>query len=600
MPAHGDPAREGLLTGYPVSVVGVEFHTRRRNRMNGRITRSDEAGFEIQVDQSYGNCPQYIQTRQPNEGREALIGRAVRLEQVDNETLRIIEAADTCFIASVSSNSDPTGANQGVDVNHRGGRPGFLSLVRSGEEMTVSFPDFVGNFFFNTLGNIAVNPVAGLLIPDFATGSAISLTGRARIVWEGDRLENFAGAERLVEIAIDHLYRLEDVIPKEWSNPVEAPQLARTGTWREVDEALLLKAQASRSLRLRVAAITEECEGVRSYELIPDQASSLPSYKPGQFLPVILNRGPDVPPLRAVYSLSRSADSRSYRISVARTREVTRDSASHWLHDSVQIGTTVDALSPRGTFVLDPDSSRSVLFIAGGIGITPLFAMIDHLTGGTPDRCRFPDRTVVLIHSVKNSACHPLKEEILARARARDNFFPLFAHTAPSEQDRLTGGFAVAGRLNRRALRTLLPLDDYDVYLCGPSSFMQDIYDALRSLGVADARVRAEAFGQSSLRPSGGTTDPERAPLPAVQGARIHFRKSNVHTVWTGANNLLELAESLGIDAPYGCRSGKCGECAVPLSSGRVDYGARIRQPKNGLALTCCAYPADAEISLDL
>lgn len=601
LPPAGDPVRDGLRTESPVSVVGVEFHSRRRNRLNGRIARLDQTSFEISVDQSYGNCPQYIQARQPPGKGTSLAGQVRRLDGMDEAAYRIIESADTCFIASVSADVASKDPNQGVDINHRGGRPGFLKLERSDKLTRITFPDFVGNFFFNTLGNIAANPTAGLFIPDFKSGSAISLTGAARVIWGGEHLQSFAGAERLVEITVEEVYQLENVLPKDWSEPLSASQLAETGTWQETEEAVRLREQANRPIRLRVENVTEECEGVRSFELVPEQARSLPTFQPGQFLPLIVERGPGRRPLRAVYSLSRSANMRSYRISVARSLAGRSDSSSGWLHDNLKVGSSLEALSPRGSFVLDANSKRTVLLIAGGIGITPLFAMMDHLTGGTPDRCRFPDRTVILIHAVRNGSCHPLKREILDRARLRDTFFPLFAYSAPNYYDKQNGGFEVAGRLNRQALRALLPLDDYDVYLCGSPAFMQNIYGALRSLGVPDARIRAESFGPSSLQRSKETGRvAEQANAPAVQSARIHFARSKVDGSWTGAHSLLELAESLGIDAPYGCRSGKCGECEVPLLSGQVGYDVNVGRHEDRSALICCAYPTEDDLTLDL
>lgn len=187
-PAKGDPLAGALGEGAALGGLGIELPTRRRNRVNGRLSRDGMAGegFILQVDQSFGNCAQYIQAR-------AVEPRAVAEAAFDPEpaprlagrAAEIIAAADTFFVATRQSGAGGT-RQRGFDVSHRGGRPGF---VRIEDEGTLTWPDFPGNAFFNTLGNLALSPEAGLLFPDFASGDLLHLSGRGEILWEPSRAE---------------------------------------------------------------------------------------------------------------------------------------------------------------------------------------------------------------------------------------------------------------------------------------------------------------------------------------------------------------------------------------------------------------------------
>ncbi len=180
LPPLGDPARESLRVGAPIAFVGVELHTRRRNRLTGKITALDAGGFAFEVDQSFGNCPQYIQARAPETTVAATSSMRLLGSVLDDRAAEIVRRSDTFFIASASPGAGTDDPVEGADVNHRGGRPGFVLIERPEGRSVLTFPDFVGNSAFNTLGNIALNPRAGLLFADFATGDLVTLTGQRR------------------------------------------------------------------------------------------------------------------------------------------------------------------------------------------------------------------------------------------------------------------------------------------------------------------------------------------------------------------------------------------------------------------------------------
>lgn len=217
--------------GDKIGLLGIELPTRRRNRMNGAISQAGANGFAVHVEQSFGNCPQYIQTRSvdPREtGAVQTASETERTASLGGDAVALIEQADTFYIASRTSDMSSR-PNSGVDVSHRGGRPGFVSV---GEDGVLSFPDFSGNRIFNTLGNIADDGRVGMAFPDFATGDLLLLTGQASIVWEGRRLEGFEGAQRLVDVAVDEVVHARAVLPLGGSLIEQSPKLARTGVWQ--------------------------------------------------------------------------------------------------------------------------------------------------------------------------------------------------------------------------------------------------------------------------------------------------------------------------------------------------------------------------------
>ncbi|HWN71490.1 MAG TPA: pyridoxamine 5'-phosphate oxidase family protein, partial [Haliangium sp.] len=148
-------------------------------------------------------------------------------DRLDEARARLVEQADTFFIASRHPEDDRD-PRHGVDVSHRGGRPGFID-VRDGKQLV--FPDFAGNFHFATLGNVLVDPRVGLLFVDFEQRDLLWITGRAQIVWVGPEVERFEGAERLVTVDIDEARWSEGALPLE-SGPAElSPFHRHTGTW---------------------------------------------------------------------------------------------------------------------------------------------------------------------------------------------------------------------------------------------------------------------------------------------------------------------------------------------------------------------------------
>jgi uncharacterized protein len=202
-PSEGDPLNENLRGGRFAGLLAIDLATRRRMRVNATLDPTHRDGILLHPDQVYSNCPKYIQRRVetpgagPNPG-----GLSLRSGTLTDTHRHWIGAADTFFVATVHP-------GEGADASHRGGRPGFVQV----ENDRISWPDYQGNMMFNTLGNIAAFPRAGLLFPDFTTGRTLQITGRASINWDPAAAARFPGAERLVELTVEDVVELTDAAP---------------------------------------------------------------------------------------------------------------------------------------------------------------------------------------------------------------------------------------------------------------------------------------------------------------------------------------------------------------------------------------------------
>lgn len=234
LPRASSPLAAALVQGVPVGLLGIEPQTRRRNRLNGVVGAVDAQGFALEVSQSFGNCPKYIQAREPvhrqRAGAGAVSASVHDARGLDAPARRVIAAADTFFIATAhpkaAHSTDPA---QGVDVSHRGGSPGFARVVGDNELVV---PDFNGNHFFNTLGNIALNPRCGLLFVDFDRGDLLYLAARGHVDWDAAPPAQYPGALRLLHLQIESVRRVEAALPLSWGPAQPSPVLAPLGPWR--------------------------------------------------------------------------------------------------------------------------------------------------------------------------------------------------------------------------------------------------------------------------------------------------------------------------------------------------------------------------------
>jgi uncharacterized protein len=191
-----DPLFRNLAKEGHVALFAPDFVATRRVRVNGRAVIK-QGSIYIRTEEVYGNCRRYLQERlfigerkSSATDQPAETGAALSATQQ-----QLISRADTFFIAT----DNP---EHGADVSHKGGNPGFVRVV---DEKQIAFPDYNGNSMFNTLGNLTVNPHAGLLFIDFDSGRTLQLSGRASTDWNATRIAKFAGAERVVDFELEQI-----------------------------------------------------------------------------------------------------------------------------------------------------------------------------------------------------------------------------------------------------------------------------------------------------------------------------------------------------------------------------------------------------------
>jgi len=581
-----DPARPGLQAGQAIGMLGIELHTRRRNRVNGLIQQISSIGVEFTVEHSYGNCPKYIQARSYKRFPELITDRRPRQDftSLNARTTEIISTADTFFISSYFDH-DPD--HRSVDVSHRGGRAGFVKV--EGNRLTI--PDYAGNLFFNTLGNLKVNGLAGLLFIDFINGDMLQLSGKGELILDSPMIKAFEGAERLWTFDVEHVVLREAAVSIRWEFHDYAPTSLSTGVWAEADELLREREQRRLWHPWQVVRIQQESKDIRSFYIQPIDNADV-KYSAGQHVPVRLFLGDEDAPLVRTYTVSSAPSDGHIRISVK-----AQGPASHHLHNNVQVGDIFDARPPLGGFILAEETARPVVLIGAGVGITPLISMFRELAVENNQHLRH--RHIYLFQSARTLEDLPFQTELKELVQHDVEHLHIYrALSSPGVEATVGHDFEIIGRLDLSQVKARLPLDDYDFYLCGPASFLQSLYDGLRQLNILDNRIHAEAFGPSTLRRLVGEQPESLIQLPPSSGpVPVYFSASAAEARWTpGSGSLLELAEGRGLNPDFSCRGGSCGTCKTRLISGNVHYpNPPAEMPNSDTVLICCAVPAEHE-----
>jgi ferredoxin-NADP reductase/MOSC domain-containing protein YiiM len=344
---------------------------------------------------------------------------------------------------------------------------------------------------------------------------------------------------------------------------------------------------------LTVTEIVPETATVSSIHLATPDGTPLPAARPGQYLTLRIPEAARPAPVRS-YSLSDRPGASTYRISV---KHEPHGSVSGYLTTTLRPGAVLDAAAPRGEFVL-ADGAGPVLLISGGIGVTPVLAMLHDLAA------RRSDREIWWIHGARGPREHPLAAEadtlLAALPHARQH---VFYSAATPEETRSAG--AAPGRLTEDQLIALSVPPDAAAYICGPASFMTGIRSALTTAGLDPTRVHTELFGALPASTPGLTGParpaPHQPPAPPATGPLVTFARSGISTPYPAtAGSVLELADACDVPARWSCRTGVCHTCTTPLLSGTITYSpAPLEPPADGQVLICCARP-DADLVLDM
>lgn len=450
-PGPDDALAGAFATGADIGLLGIELATRRRNRVNGRVAARTPGAITVAVAQTFGNCPQYIHARAWRWTDDVQAGRPTRGHALTASQRAWIAGADTFFVATGHRGPGDHPAF-GMDASHRGGDPGFVTVDG---DARLTFPDYSGNNHYNTIGNLELDPRAGLLFVSFATGSLLQLTGRVTIDWRPDAASR---AERVLHFEVEEVVEQPLVLPLRWA------------------------ADAGDVRALRVAEKIRESDDVASFVLVASDGRPLPPFEAGQYLPLSLDVPGGTEPLRRTYSLSGPPSTERYRITVKREPH---GAASRFLHDAVQAGATLRAGAPSGEFVVGCRRCPVVL-VSAGIGLTPFVSMLH-------DLLREPIMPPVwFVHGTRDGRHHPLAAEVRALAAGRPGVTVHVTYSRPRPEDTSHDG---VGRIDGALLARLVDAPDAHYFLCGPVTFMAAVQSDLERRGVGADRVHSESFG---------------------------------------------------------------------------------------------------------
>ena len=451
----GDALTGQLEQGADLGLLGIEPHTRRRNRTNGRIAAVSDSGLHFEVGQAFGNCPQYIVARHAQAIADSeRPPRVEALQSLDEAARQWIERADTLLLGSGIERTEAGHESEGLDASHRGGAPGFV-LVEDAHSFVI--PDYAGNNLYNTLGNLHADPRIAVTFVDFESGSLLQITGRAELDFARPDPVRFPGALRLVRVSVDAVRRLTDVLPMRYD--------AAEGSVREY----------------RIVERIVESADVTSFLLEGRGCAPLPTFQSGQHLPLEFVVGNGAPNVKRSYSLSASPEDALFRISVKREPE---GLVSRHLHDALEKGEIVLGDAPAGEFAL-AEGDRPIVLLAGGIGVTPLVSMFRTLAA------RKDARPILFAHGVRDGRHHPFAMEVDALVQEHGNAHRVFAYSRPRSDDSAQDH---SGRLDLDVLRPHLATLDADYYLCGPAAFVAELEAALEDAGVPTRQIRSETF----------------------------------------------------------------------------------------------------------
>lgn len=388
--------------------------------------------------------------------------------------------------------------------------------------------------------------------------------------------------------SFEELARSQDAHPEATGNAGLTPVAARTAT--------------PGFHPLRVSRIDRECEDVISLTLEPTDGRRLTTALAGQFVVLRWRPAADGPLLYRSYSLSGPLSDAHYRVSI---KIEPHGVAGRYVQSSVRAGDILDVSEPRGNFTLQSrdgsdGSDAPVVLLSAGIGATPLLAMLHALAESASPR------EVWWLHGAHNGKSHSFGAEVrqllgtLVRGRSR------IWYSQPDADDRVGQDYDATGRLGIKDLEDLRVPRDADFYLCGPSSFLDDLTIGLPAWGVAAERIHSEIFaGGPSLMP-GVVSSVKRAPhQPAGapgEGPLVSFARSGITVRWRPSEeqSLLELAEACDVPVRWSCRTGICHNCESGLISGAVDYQPDpLDPPAEGNVLICCSRP-QRDVVIDL
>ena len=359
--------------------------------------------------------------------------------------------------------------------------------------------------------------------------------------------------------------------------------------WRQSFEKRLAKAQrATKSKeKYRTLVVTRkvpESESITSFYLVAEDGEPLDAFLPGQFLPLRLNIPGQYEPVYRTYSLSDRPGAEHFRLTIKQEPappdlpNAYPGVSSNYFHDHVEVGSTLSAKAPRGRFYLDPH------------GETPMISMLNAIVAAGAKRPTW------FVHASRSGREHAFGEAVRRLAEEHDDVHVHIRYSQPSAADIVGRDHDDTGRIDADLLKHLLPDNDCDFYLCGPTGFMRSLFDGLLSWGVPEHRIHYEFFGPASaVKERAKVATPKRAAGAAecCSDLAVTFSTSGVRANWNPSfESILDLAEANGLSPDYSCRSGVCQTCVARIEEGEVEYVIEpLDPPDDGSVLICCSKP---------
>jgi nitric oxide dioxygenase len=233
-----------------------------------------------------------------------------------------------------------------------------------------------------------------------------------------------------------------------------------------------------------------ESNVITSFILEPADGGPVVNFEPGQYISIAV----DVPALGLQqirqYSLSDMPNGSSYRISVKRESGGAQPAGyvSCLLHDHVNVGDEVKLAAPYGSFHIDVNAKTPIVLISGGVGLTPMVSMLKKAI-------QDPQRQVMFVHGARNSGVHAMRDRLREAVKTYANLDAIVFYDDPLPQDVAGRDYDHAGLVDVKAIKDSILLPDADYYICGPIPFMRLQHDALKELGIREARIHYEVFG---------------------------------------------------------------------------------------------------------
>lgn len=449
-----DPLSGVFTAGTDVGLVGIELSNRRRNRLSGHIG-SANGGYVIDIRQTFGNCPQYIHERVWRRV-DNQAGPAKHSEMLTPDQIDLITRSETMFIGSGHQHGADA-PSRGFDASHRGGAPGFVQ-VKDARHLRI--PDYAGNNFFNTIGNLIADPRVGLVFVDFETGSLLHVTGRANIDWHPTDA-NDDDAWRMIDVTVEAVIERPSALSLRWS-------------------------KKDQTRRFKLTRRVPEAQGITSFHFSPTDGKEVWPFTAGQHLPISVTLPGRAEAISRSYSLSGDPGATdSYRLTIKREP---KGVVSRFLHDALREGAEIIASEPAGDFTL-PQSDQPVVLVSAGVGVTPMMAMLHSVMA------EGRNHPMWFVHGARNGSEHALRDEVSQLVAQIPNAQARIFYSQPAATDVPGVDYQSRGRITPQALIDLNAGPNAFYLLCGPGPFLSDIKTGLEGLGVPAQNISYEVFG---------------------------------------------------------------------------------------------------------